>query len=869
MVAALMFSASMLTLTWAASLCSPDSPHSVCRAASRADWWAVAITAALGLMLIRLIRLQLLARAPGPIEVRPVDDGGVSTLVERRRTPEVAASPERVLHRLSVDFRSFLSSPRLYATTPVPGDQETERIIDVMKTAQPGERLAALAAAWTYFWPSRAYIISATLRTRDMEPRFGATATVRRLPHPPVDLETHWSSSHTQALERAAFAVTSYLLPNTMAGRRAPWSQWWRGRRPIPMELVRHYQRAKIMVNEHRYDEALALYHSALLHDADNIHLRYELGQVLERLQLHPDALMQYVELTDRIFPIIRGPKRPNDRRRRTRSQRWRNRHLSPDTDPFLIRYRYLVCLGNARKLTRDLLDPPWPGPGRRRSKKYKRPWRETELNDLRRRLGRHLDQGIGFGEYVAGVSGLTLEKALTEPPTKVQEIVKCALAATPTKTATSPSVLAIDAVLIDEATAVQWICAAVEEHLLKLAAIEGNLIRQDYPARFTLLRQWLQRTTPALSATGLAIVRELNNLRKSTFVDSLPSELRAAVQPVPSKRKATTNLRVREMQEQLKECSYESTSTRWLDHYLVACFWAQPLLEDRNASGDHLPFAVQAVTALELALRHGDAVEFPLSKRYWLSAGDPDLAGLRHYGCFRAWLGRVYLNPTPEAADAHAYELLQYIRNGLLRVSRQQEEVWRGRAQLVRHQPQRYTDLEVWFRDERRSWEAAVRLGLFHRQWFTRANVLEYLRDFAEQHHLDPTAPAFPDQTRDDARTGAKAAGKRVKGMTAILKFMGHDLGKLAAIDRRLPPLEEQRNNDLVVITKTRYWLRFLEGCSRGEDPVGCTAEDLEAQCIQRAQVWAALRHWVTTPARRDASIFLAAVQRLDLPPR
>lgn len=58
---------------------------------------------------------------------------------------------------------------------------------------------------------------------------------------------------------------------------------------------MRHYQRAKRMVGERRYDEALSLYHSALQYDADNVHLRYDVGQLFERLQ-------QYALLTNRLL---------------------------------------------------------------------------------------------------------------------------------------------------------------------------------------------------------------------------------------------------------------------------------------------------------------------------------------------------------------------------------------------------------------------------------------------------------------------------------------------------------------------------------------------------------------------------------------
>ncbi len=164
------------------------------------------------------------------------------------------------------------------------------------------------------------------------------------------------------------------------------------------MELMRHYQRAKRMLSEHRYDEALSLYHHALLYDADNVHMRYDVGQILERLKLYPDALDQYAGLTERLFPA---------RSSGTKVERGINAKLWPHSDPFLVRYRYLVMLSTAPQLAQELLRPKWRelrkwlaktasggpqagAPGGRAPSA--RPWRVTELIDLRRRLAEHFD---------------------------------------------------------------------------------------------------------------------------------------------------------------------------------------------------------------------------------------------------------------------------------------------------------------------------------------------------------------------------------------------------------------------------------------------------------------------------------------------
>ena len=83
------------------------------------------------LLLLRRLRLDWMAVRPGPIEVRPLEDA----TVDDRSVPDgqSRAISAQSLRRLGVEFREYLASPRLYETTTVPGDVETERIIEVFK----------------------------------------------------------------------------------------------------------------------------------------------------------------------------------------------------------------------------------------------------------------------------------------------------------------------------------------------------------------------------------------------------------------------------------------------------------------------------------------------------------------------------------------------------------------------------------------------------------------------------------------------------------------------------------------------------------------------------------------------------------------
>lgn len=240
------------------------------------------------LVSVRSLVLQYLVYfGRAPIEARPIENS--SGLDVNTRALDVA-------------FRDYLSAPRLYEVTAVPGDPEPDQLIEILKGPTYRGWRGFLAASLTYAFPRRAFIVTATLRTRAEEPSYGVSVQVRRLPGFGSELSAQWSLNFDRALKRAAFGVAAHVLPQTKRCREMPWSEW-QGL-TIPASLFRAYQRAKNMVHERRYDEALDLYHRALLQDANNPALRYDIGQLYERLRLYPDALYTYLNLVNQIFPI-------------------------------------------------------------------------------------------------------------------------------------------------------------------------------------------------------------------------------------------------------------------------------------------------------------------------------------------------------------------------------------------------------------------------------------------------------------------------------------------------------------------------------------------------------------------------------------
>lgn len=193
------------------------------------------------LVCLRGIFLQFRAYSgSGPVEVRTIQTA----------TDRVSDTRE-----YDLAFREYLTLPRIYQVSEVPGDLEPDHLIEIFKAPTYSGWRQALVAGIGYTFPRRAFTITATLRHRTIRPYFGVSVQVRRLPGGTTELETQWSGSFDRALQRAAYAVAAYILPQTRQCRYMPWSAW-RGR-TLPVSLFRDYQRAKQMVYERRFDYAM------------------------------------------------------------------------------------------------------------------------------------------------------------------------------------------------------------------------------------------------------------------------------------------------------------------------------------------------------------------------------------------------------------------------------------------------------------------------------------------------------------------------------------------------------------------------------------------------------------------------------------
>lgn len=787
--------------------------------------WLELILLLIVLVNIRWLWLRFLAfRVNSPIEVRPLDNA--------------TRNPRLDTHGFDVIFRDYLAISRLYQIPTVPGDQEPDRLIEVLSAPASKGWLGIFSAALTYAFPRRAYVVTASLLERDKDRRCGVSVQVRRFPRLPIHLESQWSTTFERALQRAGYAVAAHITQQTKACRRIPWSGWAQRRRHLPASLFRDYQRAKQMVGERRWDEALALYYSALAQDADNIAMRYDVGQLYERLGLYPDALLTYLDLVDEIFPIrIFGGRSPSPklstrrgstasaetrrhRRNRVQNPTWWPQPRAGNRDPFVIRYRYVIVLSQGDLLAKELISPQWPelrqwvrqNPGQPGassvdSELEQRPWRATELEEIARLLSGRLDS------LYSSYCGKSLASLLRERGVRSDDALE----------------------------------REISRYLLTCAEYEATTLIRDVKRISRLPRGLWTRRNSHLTPTAARQARLMISYKRQ-YLDSLRRGKPTGHWPMSPKM----------TKEALKDTGYADDSMNWLEHYNAACHYALALVRDTYEVPDHKEYVYESILALDRAARHGDQIEFVRSKEYWLQAGDPDLIGLRRYRSFRAFEARIYSHPLAATSELSKYELYRFLRGVIRQAARYLENEWRKRGERnpgnVSH-----AEFENWWRQELRAWEVSIRLGRFYRQWQTRNAALESIREWLESFGPDAAPIPYPNITRGDFLPDMgnyELVEKILQNTEDILKFLGTKCGSL------MPSNMQTSGN---VYENTWKWSEYAAACSRSEKQR--PPDGLANVCLARAAVWASLRQWAQVPGetRQRQQIMEDTIDRLN----
>ena len=179
---------------------------------------------------------------------------------------------------------------------PIPGGGQSTDFLDVLKSTEGvGTPIRTAAALLGLARVSHALQIVTTLRSRTTGThRCGMTVNVVTLPRGSTTSHTVWAPTWEQAARRRRCQGAA-VFPMTRLCQLPPWREW--RQRHLPPELFADYLDGKRLTSEHRYDEALGRYYSALRHDPKNLFVRLEIGALQEQLHLFLDALETYDDL--------------------------------------------------------------------------------------------------------------------------------------------------------------------------------------------------------------------------------------------------------------------------------------------------------------------------------------------------------------------------------------------------------------------------------------------------------------------------------------------------------------------------------------------------------------------------------------------
>lgn len=772
--------------------------------------------------LLRRALLARLAYRPGPVELMPFE----------ATTPDA----EKLLIGLMVQFRSHLAVGRgLQAQgAPVPGNSLPDEFIQLLRppAADRTDAIARMIGLLLLVRPTHAYRIQGALHRQG--DRYGVSTQMTVIPGGGGAVETSWGASWDEAIELAAHAAASRIVPYTKTARTPPWRHWRHSR--IPAGLFHHYHRGKRLAEVRRYDEALGEFFGALGHDAGSLDLRMEVGFLQEKLGLFADALATYAVALDAQGAAGGGP---------LARLRWWRLHGGHS---LAARYRLAIALAFV-----EWAVPQWgPRPDTAEGERDDQGERETERGFLRSTLGprlakryaRTLEQdyadardGEAFPYWLAALLYPTPADDEVREPT-FAERRRAARQLTPGERNLVIARLFLLASrthlkTLDDALGPlrrRWSASPLARDSVRIARVwvEVRLALYPYPGEPRLPAE----DEPGDVETSLALPYT-GRLDAVSIVRATPKTVASWVDAILS-----PPLRRR--------------SRRWLAHYNAACLYAIYLLPE-NDEARGLPsrpgvtrspahreeFARLAIEKLEDAIGCADGA-FVARQRDWILSEDPDLVGLREHPRFRAFEA-IYFPAgdvaRPRGARVHRLEASQHVRALVREAARMVEERWHARERVYPSSSDIHR-VKDWWRQERQAWAAVESLAGGYRRWQTR-------RAF----RADISTSVGGEQRRDLIVSYPRFEDAVTQGSPGV--------DGEAFVEATKRGFERLRERAAEIGEVTRAWCVYIDRIDRGSwSAVGPLLPAKLAR--HRAALWQAMGDWLDEGAAVDQHDFL-----------
>lgn len=721
------------------------------------------------ILAFRSWRLRRLALRPGPIVVHDLID----QCVEK---PPVGP--------LTTLFRRRLAQVGLHRPGPMPADTDPTTALELIRSAgRERTPIAVLAGLLEAAFPRSAYAVHGALVTRERAPRYGCVIQVVTLPIGASAPRPEWGATWEAAVESAAYAASALVIPRTRQAKRAPWLGW--RRRAMPAEFVKHYVRAERRSSDRRYDEGLAGYYRALEHDAANLDLRLEIGQLQEKLGLWLDALETYSSIIE-VAEARRGTGSLRERRARRRTD-------------FLARYRRAILLGFGEPLSAQWCRTNTPSAGRTE--------RDTERDALRRRLTNTLASWKDdFGAATPALEGEDLEFLRTAVGKEVD----------------SPEELWVRRFF--------QVASWYESERLTTRFRPGDTGLA--PASLRVANLWSQLRLAATIQAGTCRVDDnWGSTRGDAYVDSellhKPAALEKEVRKRLFGRASLGRYGVRTPWQPLTRVS------KWSTRYNAACTYAVALAA--NAGNANTGKAQAKLAELAVGeLRAAFACTGPdgiASRRDWVLNGDPDLDHLRPTAQFlefeATFMPSDSIPPERPTAKRRYIEMRRYTARLLAQTAHRMEQCWHSRSHRMYASVDAHTALD-WWTMELEAWERVKETSADYRHWQTRAELIDAVARWFPSDPLRVRHPTYGDKPLD-----VKGEDVDEAVANALLRAQERVDQAPAYIDGIVKRGETTRGH-------------LSDSDERGRPIEKTAAQDL---CARQAAAWGRLREWMEAP--------------------
>ena len=288
-----------------------------------------------------------------------------------------------------------------------------------------------------------------------------------------------------------------------------------------------------------------------------------------------------------------------------------------------------------------------------------------------------------------------------------------------------------------------------------------------------------------------------------------------------------------------------------WQEHYVAACAYAIPLLDDSITGGRRDGMARAAVARLQVAAACSDGA-YVATRRDWLVGEDPDLNGLRTHPAFKRFEAMYFPSARPaplRPINVQRLESARHIQALLSRTGERWQAVWHHRGATLDRHPDIGMVLQ-WWEDEYEAWSCVRAVAVHYRHWETRLELVRRMEAWAARYGMEPLV--VPSPRYEDQPLPPLAAGSCDTTIAA-------GDARLDALARALPETPPRTGAHAMLHDIKGWQARLQEIGLIGDEPARYFLAEL---CDCHAGLWQLLQTWIGEGAAGEEA-FVAQVDK------